>query len=147
MRGSFHTTIQVLEGFLEYERSGNGAHDVTTARRRGEEYLLERRLFRRLSTAEVINDEWTRFSFPPRWHYDVLRGLDYFRKVGGSPDTRLADAIDLVEGKRQADGRWLLENTYPGQVYFAMDDGDGQPSRWNTLRAMRVLDWFHGSTQ
>ncbi|HLU83033.1 MAG TPA: hypothetical protein VKZ43_06490, partial [Trueperaceae bacterium] len=105
VRGSFHTTIQVLEGFLEYERSGNGAHDVTTARRRGEEYLLERRLFRRLSTAEVINDEWTRFSFPPRWHYDVLRGLDYFRKVGGSPDTRLADAIDLVEGKRQADGR------------------------------------------
>jgi transcriptional regulator with XRE-family HTH domain len=145
VRGSFHTTIQVLEGFLEYERSGNGAHDVGGARGRGEEYLLDRRLFRRLSTGEVTNDEWTRFSYPPRWHYDVLRGLEYFRRSGSAPDDRCAEAVHLVESKRRPDGRWLLENSYAGRVHFHMDEGDGLPSRWNTLRAMRVLDWFSGA--
>jgi transcriptional regulator with XRE-family HTH domain len=145
VRGSFHTTIQVLEGFLEYERSGSAAHDVSRARHRAEEYLLERRLFRRLSTGDVTTDEWTRFSFPPRWHYDVLRGLDYFRKSGHAPDERCTEAVELVEHKRRPDGRWDLENTYPGRVYFHMDEGDGMPSRWNTLRALRVLEWFRGT--
>lgn len=145
VRGSFHTTIQVLEGFLEYERSGRGVHDVSGARRRAEEYLLDRRLLRRLSNGEITNDEWTRFSFPPRWHYDVLRGLDYFRRTGDAPDGRCAEAIELVESKRQPDGRWLLENSYPGRIHFTMDEGDGRPSRWNTLRAMRVLTWFNGA--
>ena len=147
VRGSFHTTIQVLEGFLEYQRSGSGLHDVSGARQRAEEYLLERRLFHRLSDGEVIDPAWLQFSFPPRWHYDVLRGLDYFRKTGGAPDQRCSEAIGVVESKRQADGRWLLENSHPGRVHFALDEGDGKPSRWNTLRAMRVLDWFHGAVQ
>src|SRR5690606_12326764 len=135
-----------LEGFLEYERTGSGAHDVSRARHRAEEYLLDRRLYRRLSTGEVTKDEWTQLSFPPRWHYDVLRGLDYFRKAAAALDERCEEAVALVESKRRPDGRWFLENTYPGRVYFAMDDGDGMPSRWNTLRALRVLDWSRGTT-
>ncbi len=141
-RSSFHTTIQVLDGFLEYERVNPGREDVTASRLRGEEYLLERKLFRRHSTGEVIDERWLEFSYPPRWHYDVLRGLDYFRKAGATPDERFAEALDLVESKRQPDGRWLLESTHPGRVHFEMEEGDGQPSRWNTLRALRVLDWF-----
>lgn len=117
----------------------------SAARQRAEEYLLERRLFRRLSNGEVIDPVWTRFSFPPRFHYDVLRGLDYFRSTGSIPDPRLADAVELLESKRQADGRWVRENTHPARVYFEVDDGDGQPSRWNTLRALRVLDWHSRS--
>ncbi len=144
VRSSFHTTIEVLEGLLAYQRAGRGRHDVAEARRRAEEYLLERKLFRRLSDGAVVNDDWTRFSYPPRWHYDVLRGLDYFRNAGEAPDERAAEAIELVESKRQPDGRWLLEHSYPGLVHFPLDEGDGRPSRWNTLRAMRVLEWWNG---
>jgi hypothetical protein len=143
-RSSFHSTIDVLEGLLTYERAGTGAlaaHDVAAVRNRGDEYLLERRLMRRLSTGQVPDDDWLRFSFPPQWHYDVLRGVDYFRAVGGAPDPRLDDAVELVRSKCQPDGRWLLENTHRGAQWFALEDGDGQPSRWNTLRALRVLRW------
>ncbi len=143
VRSSFHTTSEVLDGLLEYERAKGDVPAVTEARQRAQEYMLERRMFRRLSTGEVVRDEWTRFSYPPRWHYDVLRGLDYLRKAGADRDPRAQEAIDLVESKRQPDGRWLLENTYPGRVHFAMDEGDGKPSRWNTLRAMRVLGWWN----
>jgi hypothetical protein len=141
IRSSFHTTIAVVDGLLEYERAGGAKAEVTAARVAGEEYLLERGLLRRLSTGELVDPDFSRFSFPPRWHYDVLRGLDYFRTAHGDPDERCAEAIDLVVTKRGEDGRWLLENTYPGLVHFDMDDGDGRPSRWNTLRAMRVLRW------
>jgi hypothetical protein len=141
IRGSFDTTISVLEGLLEYERANGALARVADVRHTGEEYLLERRLLRRLSTGEVIDPAWTQFSYPPRWHYDVLRGLDYFRSAGAEPEERTAEAIELVESKRQPDGRWHLENTYPGRVHFEMDEGDGKPSRWNTLRAMRVLAW------
>jgi len=141
VRSSFDSTICVLEGLLEYERANRKPPAVTEARAGAQEYLLERGLFRRLSTGDVVDPAYLQFSFPPRWHYDVLRGLDYFRDAESTPDDRLADAIDLVESKRDARGRWPQENTYPGHVYFDMDDGDGQPSRWNTLRAMRVLNW------
>jgi transcriptional regulator with XRE-family HTH domain len=141
IRGSFDTSISVLEGLLEYERANGASASIAEVRRTGEEYLLERRLLRRLSTGEVIDPTWTHFSYPPRWHYDVLRGLDYFRSTGAKPDERSAEAIELVETKCQPDGRWLLENTHPGRVHFEMDEGDGKPSRWNTLRAMRVLAW------
>ena len=144
-RSSFHTTICVLEGLLEYEWRNGASPDVTAARVSGQEYLLERRMFRRLSDGQVADPDWTQFSFPPRWHYDVLRGLDHLRSAGVIPDERGAEAIDLVEGKRGSDGRWLLENTHPGRVHFDMEEGDGRPSRWNTLRAMRVLDWYAGS--
>src|SRR5437588_281064 len=149
-RGSFHTTIDVLECLLEYERAVGSVPSVTTARLRGQEYLLERRMLRRLSTGEVIEDRrsrrpaaWTQFSYPTYWHYDVLRGLEYLRAAGATPDERVAEAIDLVESKRDADGRWPLENPHLGQLHFAMDEGEGKPSRWNTLRATRVLSWYH----
>ncbi len=142
-RGSFNSTIDVLEGLLEYERATGSAPEVRAARLRGQEYLLERRLLRRLSTGEVINPAWMRFSHPTFWHYDVLRGLEYLRAAGAEPDERLAEAIDLVESKRDADGRWPLENAHPGRLHFDLDEGEGRPSRWNTLRAMRVLRWRH----
>jgi hypothetical protein len=115
---------------------------VCAARHRGEEYLLERRLFRRKSTGEVIDPSWLQFSFPTWSFYDVLRGLDYLRDADVTPDERVAEAIEVVEGNRDPDGRWRLQNVREGQTHFEMEDGEGQPSRWNTLRAMRVLDWF-----
>jgi len=141
IRSSFNTTIAVLEGLWEYEQTGRAHPGVPAARQRGEEYLLARRLLRRLSTGELIDPAWTQFSFPTRWHYDVLRGLDHLRRAGVEPDERTDEAIDLVRRKRGQDGRWPLENTHPGRVHFDLEDGDGQPSRWNTLRALRVLAW------
>jgi hypothetical protein len=142
VRSSFHSTICVLDGLLQHELATGGTAESIAARRRGEEYLLERRLSRRLSTGDVADADWLKFSFPTQWHYDVLHGLDYFRAVGGAPDPRLAEAIGIVRDKQQADGTWLLENTHRGAVHFAMEDGDGRPSRWNTLRALRVLKWY-----
>lgn len=139
---SLATTINVLEGLLAYEQATGGSAESFAARRRGEEYLLERRLFRRKSTGEVIDPAWLEFTFPTRWHYDVLRALDYFRSAGDPPHPRLAEAVELLRSKQQPDGTWLLENTHPGQIHFALEDGDGKPSRWNTLRALRVLHWY-----
>jgi len=139
---SFGTTINVLEGLLEYERAIGGSTRVGEARRRGEEYMLERRLFRRKSTGEVIKPDWLQFSFPHWYYYDVLRAFDYLRDAGAKPDERVAEAIGVVEGHRDADGRWPLQNVHEGESHFEMEDGEGQPSRWNTLRALRVLDWF-----
>ena len=147
VRSSFATTINVLEGLLAHERATGGTPASIAARRRGEEYLLERHLFRRKSTGAVVDPAWLQFSFPVRWHYDVLRALDYFRAVGGVPDSRMDEAIGLLRSKRQPDGTWLLENTHRGAVHFALEEGDGRPSRWNTLRALRVLRWYYGSTQ
>jgi hypothetical protein len=149
-RGSFHTTINVLEGLLEHERATGGTAQVRAARFRGQEYLLQRRMFRRLSTGEIIDPAFTRFSFPTGYHYDVLRGLEHLRRAGAVPDERVAEAIDLVEKKRGDDGRWILENPHPGELHFDMDEGEGGPSRWNTLRALRVLRWYEqaqGSSQ
>jgi hypothetical protein len=142
IRSSFHTTIRVLEGLLAHEQATGGSADATAARRRGEEYLLERRLLRRKSTGEIVVPAFLEFSYPTRWHYDVLRGLEYFRSTGDRPDPRVAEAIELVRSKQQPDGTWLLENTHRGAIHFPLDDGDGRPSRWNTLRALRVLRWY-----
>ena len=147
VRSSFATTINVLEGLLAHERATGGNAEAIAARRRGEEYLLERTLFRRKSTGEVVNAAWLRCSFPIRWHYDVLRALEYFRSVGDAPDSRIDEAIVLLRSKQQSDGTWLLENTHPGEVHFSLEDGDGRPSRWNTLRALRVLSWYDQSDQ
>ena len=98
-----------------------------------------------MSTGEVVNPAWLQFSFPTRWHFDVLRALEYFRSVGDVPDSRMEEAIDLLRAKQQPDGTWLLENTHPGKVHFALEDGDSRPSRWNTLRALRVLGWYEQS--
>jgi hypothetical protein len=145
VRSSFASTINVLEGLLAHERATGGTAASVAARRRGEEYLLERALFRRKTTGEVVDPAWLQFSFPPRWHYDVLRALDHFRDAGDAPDPRIDEAVDLVRTKRQPDGTWLLEHTHPGRVHFALEEGDGRPSRWNTLRALRVLRWYDES--
>jgi hypothetical protein len=142
VRSSFHTTINVLEGLLAYERATGGSAELVAARRRGQEYLLERKLLRRKATGEIVNPTWLQFSFPLRWHYDVLRALEYFRSSGDAPDPRMGEAIDLLLSKRQPDGTWPLENTHPGRIHFPLEDGDGRPSRWNTLRALRVLSWY-----
>jgi len=141
-RSSFHSTICVLEGFLEYEKAFGARLDVTESRRRAEEYLLERHLFRSLSTRAIVRPEWLLFTFPTHWHYDVLRALDYFRLAGISDDVRLNEALDLVRQKRDESGHWPLDHLHEGSVFFTMDDGIGLPSRWNTLRALRVLNWF-----
>ncbi len=117
---SFGTTINVLEGLLGFERATGGSTTLRTARRRGEAYLLERRLFRRKSTGEVIDPSWLRFSFPTWWHYDVLRGLDYLREADVGPDGRVAEAVEVVEGNRAPDGRWPLQNVHAGEAYFEM---------------------------
>lgn len=141
-RSSFNTTICVLEALLEYELAGGSSADVTAARLRGQEYLLDRLLLRRQTTGEIIDPAWTRFSFPTWWHYDVLRGLEYLRRAGATPDARVAEAIALVESKRDSDGRWLLEHQHPGTMPIELDEAEGRPSRWNTLRALRVLNWY-----
>jgi hypothetical protein len=141
VRTSFDTTINVLDGLLEYERADGSSDAVRDARHSGEEYLLERDLFRRKSTGEVADQAYLDFAFPYYWHYDVLRALDYFRRAG-DPDTRMSEAIEIVRSKRQPDGRWLLDRIHPGRVFFDIESGIGEPSRWNTLRALRVLDWW-----
>jgi hypothetical protein len=140
-RSSFNTTTSVLEGLLEFEQATGPNQAISKARARGRDYLLERRLFRRRSTGEVIKPGWMRFSFPTRYAYDLLRGLGYLRNAAVEPDERVAEAIDLVLGKRDGDGRWPLENIHKGEVHFDMEEGEGIPSRWNTLRALRVLNW------
>ena len=148
VRSSFATTINVLDGLLEYERATGGTPESKEARTSGEEYLLERNLFRRLSTGESADEQFLRFSHPNRWHYDVLRALDYFRSsaslIGASPDPRLLDAVALVGSKRMEEGSWPLDWSPPGRVWFEIDDGAGKPSRWLTLRALRVLRWWEG---
>jgi hypothetical protein len=144
VRSSFDTTINVLDGLFEFERATGGSTAVRAARRSGEEYLLERSLFRRKSTGEAVAAGYLDFAFPYYWHYDVLRALDYFRRTGAEPDPGMAQAVEVVRTKRQPDGRWALDRIHPGRIHFALEDGVGQPSRWNTLRALRVLDWWEG---
>lgn len=140
-RSSFHTTICALEGLLEYERATGRAPEIAAARRRGEEYLLERGLFRRRSTGEVADAEFLEAAFPPRYHYDILRALDYFRSAGVQREARMDEAMHIVESKRQPDGRWLLDRCYDEALAAPLHESIGQPSRWNTLRALRVLRW------
>lgn len=140
-RSSFHSTICVLEGLLEYEKEEGATPTLTAARTRGQEYLLERRMFRSLSSGDVIDPVWILSSFPTGWHYDVLRGLDYLRRAAVAPDERVADAVASVERNRRKDGRWPLQNPHPDGLPFDMGEREDAPSRWNTLRALRVLDW------
>lgn len=143
VRSSFHTTICVLEGLLEYERSMGPAPVVTEARLRAEEYLLERRLLRRASTGKIIDTYWTRFPFPTYWRYDVLRALEHLRAAGRERDPRLSEPLDIVRRRRRQDGRWSLGEPYGFDHHgVALDPGRGKPSRWVTLRAARVLKHF-----
>jgi hypothetical protein len=150
-RSSFHTTICVLEGLLEYERAKSKslgvAKSVRRARKRAEEYLLERHMYRSLRTREVINKRWLRFSFPPFWHYDVMRGLDYLRNAGTKPDRRVREAIECVIERRHQNGRWPLNLLHPEYIPLKMETVVGSASRWNTLRALRVLRWYNNSAR
>lgn len=145
-RSSFATTINVLEGLLEYERATGGTAESREARRSGEEYLLKRNLFRRLRTGKPADEQFLSFLHPNRWRYDVLRALDYFRSAasltGAAPDPRLGEAVGHVRSRRLEDGTWPLDWSLPGRVWFEVDDGVGKPSRWVTLRARRVLRWW-----
>ena len=140
-RGSFDSTLNVLEGLLEYERSTGANGDVSTARRRGEEYLLERRLLRRLSDGEIGQQRWLHVGFPNKWFYDVVRVLDYLRAARPEPDERMREALDIVESKRAADGRWPLDHAYHDTLLVDLGESEGGPSRWITLRGMRILRW------
>jgi hypothetical protein len=150
IRGSFHTTIGVLEGLLEHERAGGGSPELATAVARGQAYLLERGLLRRLTTGGLIDPAFSRFSYPTGADYDVLRGLDYLRDAAVKPDERLDEAIEVVRSRREEDGRWPLENPHESEMVrtrvrdlgFDMGEREGIPSRWNTLHAMRVLAWY-----
>lgn len=139
--GSFHTSINVLDALTAYCCGGvPGEVAVESASNRGREFFLRHRLYRSHRTGEVVDQVFTRFPFPPQWHFDVLRGLEHFAAVGAPADERLADAIDVVRRRRLADGRWPVHRAYPGQHWFAMEDAG--PSRWATLRCLRVLRWW-----
>ncbi len=142
VRSSFHTTICVLEGLLAFEQAFGATSAVTDARRRAQEYLLERRLLRRLSTGEIIDPTWTQFAFPPLWHYDVLRALDYLRAAGVPPDARVDEAVATVLERGQGSWRWLLDVRHRNTLHEELAGTVGAPNRWVTLRALRVLDWY-----
>jgi len=145
-RSSFHTTICALEGLLEYERAGGKSRAVPKARKRAENYLLERGMFRSLRTGEIIDKRWLHFSFPTFWHYDVLRGLDYLRNAGVKPDRRVREAIETVIERRHQNGRWPLNLLHAERIPVEMETLVGRASQWNTLRALRVLRWYQNST-
>ena len=145
-RSSFHTTICVLEGLLDYERAGRKSAALTTARKRAEKYLLDRRMFRSLRTGKVLDERWLRFSFPTFWHYDVLRGLDYLRNAGVKPDRRVKEVIEVVIKRSHQNGRWPLNLLHPEHIPLQLETTVGSASRWNTLRALRVLRWYNNST-
>jgi hypothetical protein len=140
-RGSFDSTLNVLEGLLEYERSTEANADVAAARIRGEEYLLERRLLRRLSDGAIPQKRWLYLGFPNAWFYDVARVLDYFRSARPQPDARMDEALRILESKRDAEGRWPLDHAYHDRLLVDFGETEGQPSRWITLRALRTLRW------
>ena len=144
-RSSFHTTICVLEGLQAYEQAGRKSAAVAKARQRAENYLLERHLLRSLRTAEVIDQRWLRFSFPTFWHYDVLRALDYLRNAGVRPDDRMREAIEVVIARRHQNGRWPLNLLHREGIPVEMETEVGRASRWNTLRALRVLRWYQNA--
>jgi len=144
---SVHTSISVLEGLRHYElHRGLKVREIRAAQARGREFLLVHKLFRSHRTGEVIKPEFTRLSFPPRWHYDILRALDYFQEVNAQREPRLAEAVEIVRSRRREDGRWPLEHTYKGKTYFELEPLGG-PSRWNTLRALRVLRWWDNGSR
>jgi hypothetical protein len=146
-RSSFHTTICVLEGLLEYERAVGSAPNIAVARRRGEEYLLTRSLFRRQSTGEIVDPAFLELAFPPRYRYDILRALDYFRATGTRPDERMSEAVSIIESKRQPDGRWLLERSYDEALAVPFGEVVDEPSRWITLSALCVHRWYGSSAK
>jgi hypothetical protein len=141
---SFHTTFNVLDGLREVLERGSSpwAAELGAAEAGALELLLQHRLFRSDHSGNIIRSEFKRLAYPFRWHYDILRGLDYFARLKAGRDPRLAEAISLLTECRQSDGRWPNQYKYSGKVFFDMERV-GRSSRWNTLRALRVLKWWH----
>ncbi len=137
---SFHTSILALEALAETDTTDPRSAEIGTAIAAGHEFFLNHRLYRSHRDGTVVSHAFTKLSFPPRWHYDLLRGLDHFQKTGASWDHRLADPLDALASRRRADGTWLAQNKHAGEVWFDMEPARG-PSRWNTLRALRVQKW------
>ncbi|NUM78601.1 hypothetical protein HUU40_29935 [candidate division KSB1 bacterium] len=137
---SFHTTISVLEGLREYEKR-HPSESVARSQESGAEFLLVHKLFRSHRNGAVVDPKMTRFSFPPRWRYDIMRALDYFQACRLARDPRMDEAIAIIKKKRSADGTWVLQSKHPGRTFFEMEK-IGKPSRWNTLRALRILQWY-----
>lgn len=141
---SFHTTISVLEGLWEFEKKYplNGLIlTVHQKQQQGIEFLLSHRLYKSSTTGQVFDNRMTKLSFPPRWHYDIIRVLDYLREKNAPRDERMTDAVNLLLNKQTKEGFWKLEFKYPAKVFFEMEKV-GRPSRWNTLRALRILKWW-----
>jgi hypothetical protein len=139
---SVHTTISVLEGLWEYEKKFSARKKyVNVARLKAHEFLLVHHLYKSDKTGRIIDPKWTRLSFPPRWRYDILRALDYFRECNAEKDSRMLDSIGILHSKEK-NGQWPLQSKHAGRVFFDMER-TGQASRWNTLRASRVLKWFN----
>lgn len=137
---SFHTTTSVLEALHAWRsHAPSPPPQVERASAAGRDFMLEHHLYRSHRTGKIARAELTQLSFPHWWKFDVLRGLDHFRQADAW-DERLADPLELLLRRRGADGRWRLPRQHPGRVWFRMET-TGQPSRWNTLRALRVLDW------
>ena len=143
---SFHTTISVLEGLTEFSRAEPGyrAADIAGAVASGAEFLLKHSLYKSHRTGEVVDKKMTMLSYPFRWRYDILRALDWFRRADRPYDSRMDEALELLLAKRRSDGTWPLQCRHPGETHFEMEDV-GKPSRWNTLRALRVLEKFGGA--
>jgi hypothetical protein len=146
VRSSYATTINVLEGLLSFERATGGTLKSRKSREAGEEYLLRRSLFRRLSDGQLADERFLDLAYPIRWRYDILRALDYFRAssllTGAEPDPLLGEAVEHLRSRRRRDGTWSPDWQLPGRVWFELDDGPGRPSPWLTLRALRVLRWW-----
>ncbi len=141
--GSFNTTILVLEGLRKYEKTHpQNTKEIRESQLKAREFLLIHRLYKSDKTGKAVNPSFTRFSFPPRWHYDVMRALDYFQEVKAEHDPRMKDAIELILKKRRDDGTWPLQQRWPGRSFFDMEQ-PGKSSRWNTLRALRILKWWY----
>lgn len=145
VRGSFHSTLNALRGMLAYEQI-TGDTALRDSRHRGEEYLLARRLAYRVTTGGLVADFVTEFVYPNRHRYSALAALDHFREAsrhdGTIPDLRLADAVEMVRSARDSDGTWHQGRTLPGRRWFDIDAPEGQPSRWLTFLALRVLGWW-----
>jgi hypothetical protein len=143
---SFHSTLNSLKGLLYYESLSGGTDALRAARRGGEEYLLRRNLYKRLSTGEPVADWVSRFAYPFRWFYSVLNAADYFREASllddRPPDLRIAEATEQIRAARQPDGTWIQERRHPGRVWFEVDADAGEPSKWLTFYATRVLEWW-----
>ena len=141
--GSFHTTITTLDALHEYETTGGGT-PVSAAAKWGRAFFCDHQLYRSHRSGAVVDRAFTRFPFPPQWHFDIVRGLEHFRAAGARPDPRLADAIDVIRRAQRRDGTWARQRAHPGRTWFRLEEPG--PSRWATLRALRVLHWWNQQT-